>query len=143
MQVTSHRRATYLDPTDIPVVPADALQAIVDLIVERGQALVLYHGAPPATRVEIEQAFWDAHIGDRISGNAALIRFWHLVEAMTARRLKSLFLERGYAALAPLAACAASARLNVHWGFKPQLFVSALTCPAFTASRSSAHRLAA
>ena len=143
MQVTAHRRATYLDPTDIPVVPAGALQAIVDLIVDRGEALVLFRGAPPATRNAIEQAFWQDYSGERMSGDAALVRFWHLVDAMAARRLKSLFLERGYAAIAPLAACAATSRLNIHWGFKPQHLVAALLTNACPAPNRSSQRLAA
>lgn len=117
----------HLDPTDIPTVPAHALKAVMDLIVERGQALVLFHGACPATRRSIEDAFWQSHTGDRAAGNATIIRFWHLVDAMSARRLKTMFLDRGYVALAPLAAAAASARLNIHWGFKPQHLVHALT----------------
>jgi len=116
-----------LDHTDIPTVPADALKAVMDLIVERGQALVLFHGASPDTRRAIETAFWQSHTGDRTTGNATLIRFWHLVDAMSARRVKSMFLDRGYSALAPLAAAAATQRLNVHWGFKPQHLVQALS----------------
>ncbi len=143
MQAVRHGQATHLDPTDIAMVPAGALQAVVDRLVERGQALVLFHGAPPAMRVEIERAFWQDHAGDRMIGNATLIRFWHLVDAMSARRLKNLFLERGYAALAPLAACAASTRLNVHWGFKPQHLVAALTANVAGGSHSTARRLAA
>ena len=143
MHPAIHGQATHLDPTDIPVVPAGVLQAMINLVVERGQALILFHGAPPATRSEIERAFWQAHAGDRTSGNATLIRFWHLVDAMSARRLKNMFLDRGYAALTPLAACAASTRLNVHWGFKPQHFVAALMASAPAASQPSTHRLAA
>jgi hypothetical protein len=133
----------HLDPTDIPPVSTGAMQAVINLIVERGQALVLLDGAPAVVRGEIERAFWQTHSGDRISGNAALIRFWHLVDAMGARRLKALFLERGYAALAPLAACAAATRLNVHWGFKPQHLVAALLANAAALPGRSTDRLAA
>lgn len=142
MQSVTNGHVSTLDPTDIPVISADAVQRLIDLIVERGQALVLFHGATPSARADIERAFWQAHSGDRISGNATLIRFWHLVEAMSGRRLKILFLERGFAALAPLSACAASARLNVHWGFKPQHLVAALTVKA-VAVEAEPRRLAA
>jgi len=139
MQSTS----IQLDPTDIPTVPAQALEAVMDLIVERGQALVLFHGANPVTRRAIETAFWQAHTGDRNTGNATLIRFWHLVDAMSARRVKSMFLDRGFAALAPLAAAAASQRLNVHWGFKPQHLVQALSASDAKPAAAYPHRLAA
>ncbi|MEQ1697810.1 MAG: hypothetical protein ABL901_18415 [Hyphomicrobiaceae bacterium] len=143
MQSVTNGHVSTLDPTDIPVISADAVQGIIDLIIERGQALVLFHGATPASRAEIERAFWQGHGGDRISGNATLIRFWHLVDAMSGRRVKSLILERGFAALAPLAACAASARLNIHWGFKPQHLVAALTAKATIAVDANPLRLAA
>lgn len=119
--------STGLDPSDIPTVPTAALTSVIDLIVSRGQALVLFHGACPKTRRAIEAAFWLAHSGDRPSGNATMIRFWHLLDALAARRVKGLLMERGYAALAPLAAAAASHRLNVRWGFKPQHLVDALS----------------
>lgn len=143
MSAASHDHVSHLDPTDIPPVPTGALQAVMNLIVERGQALVVLDGAPAGARGEIERAFWQAHSGDRISGNAALIRFWHLVEAMSARRLRALFLERGFAALAPLAECAAATRLNVHWGFKPQHFVAALVGNGNGALTSLARQIAA
>jgi hypothetical protein len=143
MSAAPHGHVSHLDPTDIPPVSAGAMQAVINLIVERGQALVLLDGAPAGARGEIERAFWQTHSGDWISGNAALIRFWHLVDAMGARRLKALFLERGYAALAPLAACAAVSRLNVQWGFKSQHLVAALLANATALPGRSSDRIAA
>ena len=125
MQVQSIK----LDPTDIAPVRPQAIQAVIDLIVERGQSLILFHGASPAARADVNAAFWDAHTGDRVLANATIIRFWHLVDALATRRLKWMLLERGYAALAPLATTAATARLNVGWGFKPQTLVNALIEP--------------
>jgi hypothetical protein len=57
---------------------------------------------------------------------AAFVRFRHLAEVFSARRLKELMLERGYALIAPAIAIAASLRLNANRGFNPQKFLLAL-----------------
>ena len=55
------------------------------------------------------------------------VRFRHLVEVFSARRLKDMMLDRGYALMAPAIAIAASLRLNANRGFSPQAFLLALS----------------
>jgi hypothetical protein len=49
-----------------------------------------------------------------------------MVEVFSARRLKEMMLERGYALMAPAIAIAASLRLNANRGFNPQAFLLSL-----------------
>lgn len=142
----SDRRTAFanaIDATDIPIVPATALNLAVAAMVDTGHGLSIINGASQSAREQIEIAFWQNFDGDRSIGITALIRFWQLVDTMSARRLKAMFLDRGYAALAPLAAAAATLRLNMIWGFKPQHLVATLLAADNKVVALPASRLAA
>jgi hypothetical protein len=57
---------------------------------------------------------------------AVFVRLRHLAEVFSARRLKELMLEHGFALIGPAIAIAASLRLNANRGFNPQKFLLAL-----------------
>jgi hypothetical protein len=54
------------------------------------------------------------------------VRLRTMVDVFSARRLKDMMLDRGYAVLAPAIAIAASLRLNANRGFNPQRFMVSL-----------------
>lgn len=115
------------DITDVPMVSADSMEAIVDLVVSRGHARTFFNGHVADLRVEVEREFWARFDGPTAEGVATLVRFWALVDTMGARRVSRLLFAEGFAVLKPLARCAATLRLNVSWGFAPQRLLWAVT----------------
>lgn len=115
-----------IDFSDVPRAAADDLALAIRVMIEAERALMLVRGATRADRAEIEAAFWQEFEGDTAAGVATLIRFWSLVDAFQSRRLRGLFMQRGYELLGPAVKAAASLRLNLDWGFNPQRLIWAI-----------------
>ncbi len=115
-QVTTQQ----FDVTDVPTVSVAAMEAMVDLVVSRGRAGCFFSGHDAELRASVENDFWSSFAGTTGEGVAILVRFWALVDTMPARRVSKLLFNEGFAILKPLAAAAASIRLNASWGFPPQ-----------------------
>ena len=114
------------DLTDVPMVaPADLAAALQALIAE-GRGLALVRGLEEVDLVTVQNELKRRFRGDPQTALAVFVRFRHLAEVFSGRRLKDLMLDRGHALLAAAIAIAASLRLNAHRGFSPQRFLLAL-----------------
>lgn len=132
----------HFDLSDVPVVEASDLAFVIDLLRERGQGLALLRGLREDEIREIEDEIWMA-FDDARKGTARLavaLRFRALLTAFSGRRLKALFLERGFRLLALAAQDAAARPLNVRFGFNTQQMLIALDASA-ARLRESAHTL--
>ncbi|MBS0249661.1 MAG: hypothetical protein JSR78_01180 [Proteobacteria bacterium] len=119
---------TNFDLSDVPVVDASDLAFVIELLRERGQGLALLRGLREDEIREIEDAIWAA-FDDESMGTprlAVALRFRALLQAFSGRRLKALFLERGFRLLAFAAQDAAARPLNVRFGFNAQRMLLAL-----------------
>lgn len=114
------------DLTDLPRTAPETLALAMRLLIEDGRALILIRGASNDDRQRLEQRFWQRYDGETSEGVAALIRLWSLVEVFQSRRIRALFLERGYALIADAVRIAGEQRLNITWGFNPQRVLIAL-----------------
>lgn len=120
-------RANF-DLADVPVVDASDLVFVIELLRERGQGLALLRGLREDEIREIEDAIWAA-FDDKTAGTSRLalaLRFRALLQVFTSRRLKGLFLERGFKLLAAAAEHAAARPLNIRFGFNGQQMLLAL-----------------
>lgn len=126
------------DTTDLPIVRRAALALAMHLLIEDERGLVLLNGADDADRARLETRFWDCFDGDTAEGVATLVRLWSLIDVFQSRRLRQMFLERGFAMIPAAVKVAATSRLNLDWGFNPQRFVTALSVRPATAA---VHRL--
>jgi hypothetical protein len=115
-----------LDTSDVPAVPADQLAMAMRVMIDSGRGLVLLRGASSDELLALEQAIWHRLDGDLVRRRAVLVRFQHLIEVFSARRLRSLMLRRGYNLIAPALLVASSMRLNTKWGFSAHKFTLAL-----------------
>jgi hypothetical protein len=115
------------DLTDVPAVEAADLAAAMRALVEGERGLILLRGLAEedldAVQAELKRRFHN----EPQRALAAFVRFRHMVEVFSARRLKDLMLDRGYALMAPAIAIAASLRLNANRGFNPQAFLMSLS----------------
>ena len=150
--------SNFLDLSDVPVVPSEQINGVLNILVSQGRAGVLFRGADANDREEVEAAFWDSHQGSTAEGVATLLRFWALVELFQSKRLTSVLHNRGYAILSAAANAASDMRFNANWGFNPQRFIWALDAtmksrfdplpisarkPAITAISAEAYQAAA
>ncbi len=114
------------DLTDVPTVAAADLAAAMRSLIDNERGLVLLRGLAEedldAVQAELQRRFH----GEPQRALATFVRFRHMVEVFSARRLKELMLDRGYGLLAPAIAIAASLRLNANRGFNPQAFLLSL-----------------
>ncbi|MEW5962914.1 MAG: hypothetical protein AB1749_05070 [Pseudomonadota bacterium] len=115
-----------IDVTDIPAVSERQLMIPLDMLIARGRGLALLDGLDETTLAEIEDHVWRNLDVGRQEKLAVVLRFRALVEVFGARRLKALFLETGFALLAPAIATAAGLRLNARRGFSPQTYLVTL-----------------
>jgi hypothetical protein len=115
------------DLTDVPAVAAGDLAAAMRALIEDGRGLVLLRGLADADLDTVQAELQRRFHGDPQTSLAVFVRFRHLVEVFSARRLKDMMLDRGYALMAPAIAIAASLRLNANRGFNPQAFLLALS----------------
>jgi hypothetical protein len=114
------------DLTDVPAIAPSDLAAAMQALIADGRGLVLLRGLEDADLDTVQAELKRRFHRDPQTALAAFVRFRHLAEVFSARRLKELMLERGYALIAPAVAIAASLRLNANRGFNPQKFLLAL-----------------
>lgn len=118
--------------TDVPTVDASDLGFIIGLLIERGQGLALLRGLHETEIREIEETIWMEFPGASDARLAVALRFRALLDVFASRRLKALFLDRGFRLLAAVAREAAVRPLNVRFGFNAQrmlLSLDAITSP--------------
>jgi hypothetical protein len=114
------------DLTDVPAVAATDLAAAVRALIEGERGLVLLRGLADDDLSTVQAELQRRFHGEPQRALAVFVRFRHMVEVFSARRLKDMMLDRGYALMAPAIGIAASLRLNANRGFNPQLFLVAL-----------------
>lgn len=112
--------------TDVPTVDAGDLAAAMRALIEDERGLVLLRGLDDADMETARVALQRRFSAEPQKALAAFVRFRHMVEVFSARRLKDLLLDRGFALMASAIAVAASQRLNATRGFNPQLFLLSL-----------------
>lgn len=118
--------ATTWDLNDVPAVSANELATLMQSLIDNGRGLVFLRGLEDED-LDTVQAELHCHFhGEPQRALAIFVRFRHLVEVFSARRLKDLLMNQGHGLLAPALAIAAELRLNAHRGFNPQWFVLAL-----------------
>lgn len=122
-------RAQYvpvIDATDVQPVEAGDLMLPVQHLIAEGRGLALFHGLAEDDFRSLETMIWQ-HYADRPHLRLAVaLRFRALIDVFGARRLKDLFLKRGFKLMAAAIHVAATQRLNAHFGFKAHCFVLAL-----------------
>lgn len=118
--------AATIDLTDIPAVAARDLMLPMQILISRGRGLALLDGVDEPTLRELEDHVWRTLDADSATKLAVVLRFRNLLHVFTGRRLQGLFLETGFAIIAPAIATAANMRLNTKWGFSVHKFHAAL-----------------
>jgi len=114
------------DLTDVPAIAPTDLAAAMQALINDGRGLALLRGLEDADLDTVQALLKRRFQADPQTALAVFVRFRHLAEVFSARRLKDLMLDRGYALIAPAIAVAASLRLNANRGFNPQKFLLAL-----------------
>jgi hypothetical protein len=114
------------DLTDVPAIAPTDLVAAMQALINDGRGLALLRGLEDADLDTVQALLKRRFQADPQTALAVFVRFRHLAEVFSARRLKDLMLDRGYALIAPAIAVAASLRLNANRGFNPQKFLLAL-----------------
>jgi hypothetical protein len=114
------------DLTDVPAIAPKDLAAAMQALIAEGRGLVFLRGLEDADMTTVQAELKRLFHGDPQRALAVFVRFRHLAEVFSARRLKDMMLDRGYALVAPAIAIAASLRLNANRGFNPQKFLFAL-----------------
>jgi hypothetical protein len=114
------------DLTDVPAIASADLAAAMQALIADGRGLVLLRGLEDADLDTVQAELKRRFHTDPQTALAVFVRFRHLAEVFSARRLKELMLERGFALIGPAIAIAASLRLNANRGFNPQKFLLAL-----------------
>jgi hypothetical protein len=115
-----------LNLADVPVVNASDLGFVIQLLIDGGQGLALLRGMHESEIRDVENRLWAEFHGSSDCRLAVALRFRALLSAFTSRRLKALFLERGFRILMAAAQEAASRPLNVRFGFNSQRMLTAL-----------------
>ncbi len=116
-----------IDPADVARVSLHDLYMPMKRLIDTERGLALLKGLDEAAIRDLESEIW-AHFADRPHLRVAVaLRFRALLEVFGGRRLKDLFLEHGFKLIARAVHEAATQRLNVRFGFKPQAFVTALS----------------
>lgn len=112
-----------IDITDVPAVSGADLERLMRHLIGTGRGLALVKGLSDDEWSEIDDLIWsyDWAPARRV---AVALRLRALVAAFTARRLKALLMQRGFAVLGAAMAAAAGQRLNVRFGFTVQTLLS-------------------
>jgi hypothetical protein len=122
-----------IDSCDVPAVGLHDLYMPMRLLINEGRGLALLNGLSEADIRATECQIW-AYFADAPEKRVAVaLRFRALLDVFAKRRLKQEFLNQGFKLIARAVAEASTQRLNTHFGFSAQKFVSALT-PAARAS---------
>jgi hypothetical protein len=114
------------DLSDVPTVDCGDLAAAMRALIADERGLVLLRGLTEADMDTVHETLKRRFDGEPQQSLAAFVRFRHMVEVFSARRLKELLLDRGLALMAAAIAIAASQRLNANRGFNPQVFLMSL-----------------
>jgi len=114
------------DLTDVPAVATADLAVAMQALIDNERGLVLLRGLADEDLDTVQSELKRRFHGEPQRALAAFVRFRHMVEVFSARRLKEMMLDRGYALMAPAIAIAASLRLNANRGFNPQAFLMSL-----------------
>jgi hypothetical protein len=114
------------DLTDVPAVEADDLASAMRALIDNERGLVLLRGLADQDLDTVQAELMRRFHAEPQRALAAFVRFRHMVEVFSARRLKDLMLDRGHGLIAPAIAIAASLRLNANRGFSPQAFLMSL-----------------
>ena len=117
---------TEIDFADVPIVDALELHVLMEMLRESGQGLALLRGLNEDEIRVLEDRLWNAYEGPDAGRLAIALRFRALLAVFASRRLKALFLERGFRIVASAAREAARRPLNIRYGFNAQLFLLAL-----------------
>jgi hypothetical protein len=120
---------------DVPVVEASELDVVIQMLIEDGQGLALLRGLKEEEIRQIEDALWTDFEGRDEARLAVALRFRALLTVFGCRRLKALFLDRGFRLLAAAVREAARRPLNIRFGFNAQQLLLALDAST-AASRS-------
>jgi hypothetical protein len=114
------------DLTDVPAVATADLAAAMQALIDNERGLVLLRGLADEDLDTVQTELQRRFHGEPQRALAAFVRFRHMVEVFSARRLKQMMLDRGHGLMAPAIAIAASLRLNANRGFNPQAFLLSL-----------------
>jgi hypothetical protein len=114
------------DLTDVPAVETADLAAAMRALIDAERGLVLLRGLAEQDLDTVQTELQRRFHGEPQRALAAFVRFRHMVEVFSARRLKDMMLDRGHGLIAPALAIAASLRLNANRGFNPQAFLMSL-----------------
>lgn len=112
--------------TDVPAVAPTDLAAAMRTLVEAERGLVLLRGLADEDLSTVQAELQRRFHGDPQRALAVFVRFRSMVDVFSARRLKDMMMDRGYAMIAPAIAIAATLRLNASRGFNPQQYVVSL-----------------
>jgi hypothetical protein len=115
-----------IDASDVPLVGTHELMLPMQHMIDSGRGLVMLNGLSNGELRSVDAAVWDELAGDPSRRVAVLLRFRAMIEVFKSRRLRELFLNRGYGMIAPAVHVAARMRLNTQWGFNPVRFEWAL-----------------
>ena len=138
--------------TDVPAVAPTDLAAAMRVLIDNERGLVLLRGLSDGDLNLVQSELKRLFRSEPQRALAVFVRLRTMVEVFSARRLKDMMLDRGYAVLAPAIAIAASLRLNANRGFNPQRFMLSLqdalaanlvTMPAARAAFAEPQALAA
>lgn len=115
-----------IDLADVPVVNASELNVIMEMLIERGQGLALLRGLREDEIRVLENDLWAEFEVPDASRLATALRFRALLDVFASRRLKALFLDRGFRIWAVAVREAARRPLNIRFGFNAQQLLMAL-----------------
>ncbi len=117
--------ATF-DPSNVPAIDTSEFEFVMQYLIASGQGLALLKGLSEDEIRALEDRIWAEFDGPSHARLAIALRFRALVQVFANRRLKSLFLERGYRLLAAVTREAAARPLNARFGFNAQRLLLAL-----------------
>lgn len=136
-----------LNVADVPTVDASDVAFVLRLLIDSGRGLALLRGLNEGEIRELEEKIWNEYQGTANSRVAIALRFRALLAVFSSRRVKALFLERGYRVFGALAHWTAAQPLNIRFGFNPQrllIALEAMTAPTRHAQAATAEmRIAA
>ena len=115
-----------IDLADVPVVEARELHFVMDMLTRSGQGLAFLRGLKEEEIRSLEARIWADFEGSDVARLAVALRFRALLDVFASRRLKALFLDRGFRLLASAAREAARRPLNIRFGFNAQQLLLAL-----------------
>ncbi|WP_045835583.1 hypothetical protein [Hyphomicrobium sp. 99] len=120
---------------DVPVVDASEFHIVMEMLIENGQGLALLRGLKEEEIRVLENRLWIEFEGSDTARLAIALRFRALLDVFASRRLKALFLDRGFRLLRSAVREAAQRPLNIRFGFNAQQLLLALDAATNTTAR--------